>query len=626
MPPRTARAAARSAATPSPPTAGRARPAPAVPLDPWAWAVALSIVPVLFAARGTPLGSPFADDFDFLHFSLLRGNPSWLDGGGGGLYWRPLARQLYYGVLGSALLTHPGWVAALHVVLLVAGALLVYTALRSSLGRPASAFAAALPLLAESARMIVAWPSCAQDLGAYVFAALAIRQAARGQGLIALVAVAGALLCKEIALAAALMLPFVPGLGDRTRRIRFALGVGALLSAWWAVHAFVARSAAQLPIAAVAPPEAQTHPTLLRAVWASGRAARDAFGAGLVPDATAGALLGATGLALALALAAAWGSRGARARLLARWPWVAWGLAYFVIASAPLGGLYPAWAGYRSLVPAAGLGIALAALASAAHPAWLAPLLAIRLVGLALSPGAPARVAIAADDLGAAFDFPRLARLQRFVVETRSTLLGALPRLPRGARIGKQAWPRMTEYAFAQGKAFQVWYRDSTLRWVRFGDFERDPDQPLAAMLQYQPHRLPQVTLVDVDAMRALVQASHALAEHRIADVLAWTARADSLDHDPRNALFSASVASKRADALIALGRWDEAEREARRALALYPLDQDARVLIAETLLERGDVRGAAEQLAEHLRGYPSDAMARRLWDERIRPHLATPP
>src|SRR5689334_4175733 len=107
------RSRARPAASASPQSAARARsrrtftPPPPVLRDPWAWGSMFAVVPALIHAAGTPLGEPFADDFLFLHRALLSGRSSWMDGGGADVYWRPLARQAYYGALGPLMLSQP---------------------------------------------------------------------------------------------------------------------------------------------------------------------------------------------------------------------------------------------------------------------------------------------------------------------------------------------------------------------------------------------------------------------------------------------------------------------------------------------------------------------------------------
>src|SRR5262249_50798593 len=111
-----------------------ASPPPAPWRDPWALATALLGLPLLVRCAGARLGEAVAEDFDFLHRTLFTGMGSLLDGGGSTAFWRPLAHQVYYAALGSLIVSHPRLVATLHVVLLIAGSLLVYRALRPHVG------------------------------------------------------------------------------------------------------------------------------------------------------------------------------------------------------------------------------------------------------------------------------------------------------------------------------------------------------------------------------------------------------------------------------------------------------------------------------------------------------------
>ena len=68
-----------------------------------------------------------------------------------------------------------------------------------------AAVAAGFPLLMESARMLIAWPSNFQDLGAMLFMALALHQAAGARLAGAIAALVAALLCKELSATVALL-------------------------------------------------------------------------------------------------------------------------------------------------------------------------------------------------------------------------------------------------------------------------------------------------------------------------------------------------------------------------------------------------------------------------------------
>jgi hypothetical protein len=173
---------------------------------------------------------------------------------------------------------------------------------------------------------------------------------------------------------------------------------------------------------------------------------------------------------------------------------------------------------------------------------------------------------------GAFLDFERLARLQRVMVETRRALAERFPRLPHGARVGLLHPPLLTEYAFGGSLALQCWYRDSTLRWVRYEEFRRSPAGRLDAVVLYQPERRPQMMLVEPAAMRRYLTAGEALRREDWAAAFADLAAADSLQSDPSARVFTSRVAGRRAMCWLSMGQADDAEREARRAIGLCAL------------------------------------------------------
>jgi tetratricopeptide (TPR) repeat protein len=71
------------------------------------------------------------------------------------------------------------------------------------------------------------------------------------------------------------------------------------------------------------------------------------------------------------------------------------------------------------------------------------------------------------------------------------------------------------------------------------------------------------------------------LQRERLDAALAALARADSLERDPRKVVFHAADAGLMAFAYAASGRYDEARREASRALAIYPHNRNARIVLA---------------------------------------------
>jgi hypothetical protein len=116
--------------------------------DPWALASLVSVAVLFLHALGAPLGEPVAEDFDFLRYANSA-SFSWWDGGGSASFWRPVAQQLYFRLLGGLLLTHPAWVVFVHVVLLMIATLAIYRALRAAWSPPWAAFAASFSSLSE---------------------------------------------------------------------------------------------------------------------------------------------------------------------------------------------------------------------------------------------------------------------------------------------------------------------------------------------------------------------------------------------------------------------------------------------------------------------------------------------
>src|SRR5689334_1439772 len=100
-------------------------PAPPTWRDPWAWASALAVVPLVVKCIGGALGEPAAEDFDMLHRVLFERSHSLLDGGGTSAFWRPVSFQLYFGAFGRMLLARPAGVAFVHAVLLALTAVIL---------------------------------------------------------------------------------------------------------------------------------------------------------------------------------------------------------------------------------------------------------------------------------------------------------------------------------------------------------------------------------------------------------------------------------------------------------------------------------------------------------------------
>jgi hypothetical protein len=308
--------------------------------------------------------------------------------------------------------------------------------------------------------------------------------------------------------------------------------------------------------------------------------------------------------ALILAFRQAWKRRGAR------WAWVAWGLAWFALASATLVVIYPLWQPNRSGYGSLGLGVALVTLLELAHPVLLAALVALRLAAFAAAPGPETTVKAKAPETGAFLDFAHLVRLQRLMEGTRLALKRAYPTLPHRSIVGEHRSPLRAEYSYGGNLALRCWYRDSTLRWVRFEEFQSDPSMTPVTMVEYQPDHVPIVALVPPLALRLAEEASASILRH---DWSATRRTLDSLDAipmDPGAALMRSMIESRRALLWIGLERPADAERSARSATALWPDSPNGRYWIAFALIQQGRLAEGAAELDSLLVSAPDDASA----------------
>ena len=579
--------------------------------DPWNGIVLLCVLALLVAARGVPLGEPVADDFDFLHETLFRQPIDWLAGGGMPLYWRPLSRQLYYLLIAPFAVTQPWAVVALQAFLLAVAGVLLMRALRPSWPAWAAAAAGTVPVALEAARELVTWSSAAQDLLALVFGMAMLHALTRGRPSLALLWLALAFLCKESSLTFAVAAPFWPLLRTRDGRpaslrdrVWTACRIALVTGAWWGLHEWVSRRAGLLP-----PPHGSGD--------AVGLPARLAWAAkGLVLESVSGRHPGAatwTAWAIAIVLVACAVAVMARGRQRepdqqGPWIWLAWAAVWTGSAMLPLAWFMPAWGCHRAVMPALGLVVTSIALLRPLGPWPVGAFAGLRLV--ALLAGAPVPARIPAAGTYAEFDFDRLGSLQKLAHEIRTRSLRATPTLPGDARIIRYQWPRMSDLAFEGSKAFQVWYRDSTVRVVGQSELDRPPFGHADLAIAFEPLRTPQVAIISPAALKSVWEARRAITERPDA-AEAMLAGFESQQADTNAAGFIATGLALRGAALLAQDRLDSAATTLERALRWNAADPNAHRLLAEFHRRRGRPDLQMLELQRQLEIAPDDSMSR---------------
>jgi tetratricopeptide (TPR) repeat protein len=214
---------------------------------------------------------------------------------------------------------------------------------------------------------------------------------------------------------------------------------------------------------------------------------------------------------------------------------------------------------------------------------------------------------------GAFVDFERLAWLQRLTTETRSLLRSHFPRLPDGAVVGQLHRPLRAAYAFAGDRSLQVWYRDTTLRWLDWERADWRPDSRPVTIVEFLGSPDHPFALVEPEAMR------HYTAAEPFKEREAWPAALAELDsadvaQDDRDAWgFRGMVAGRRALCELGMNDLPATERTARRGLALMPENGDARYALVEALAISGRLAEARAHADTLLALYPNDAAVRDL-------------
>jgi tetratricopeptide (TPR) repeat protein len=210
-------------------------------------------------------------------------------------------------------------------------------------------------------------------------------------------------------------------------------------------------------------------------------------------------------------------------------------------------------------------------------------------------------------------DLPHVARLQLLVCDARLALRERFPTLPHGSKVSHYYLPEWTLHAFAGHRAFQLWYRDTTLRWISFEEFQARPEIEVAAFLEYEPRARREIALVESGAMRRYLAAVQAIRLEDYEAAAAELARADALQRGRDAIVFLGSVSGTRALCLLRLGRREEAWREGLRSVALWHASPDGRYAVACLELARGRIAEAAAQCDTMLWLAPDDERAQKL-------------
>ncbi|MEQ1833791.1 MAG: tetratricopeptide repeat protein, partial [Candidatus Eisenbacteria bacterium] len=304
-----------------------------------------------------------------------------------------------------------------------------------------------------------------------------------------------------------------------------------------------------------------------------------------------------------------------RADARARWAplraWAVWGAAWFALATATLASIFPSWQPNRSQYGSMGLGVAAVALTGAAHPGLAAALSLVRLAALERAPGATRVVNDEPIESGAFMDYARLTRLQHFMRAARLKLTQRWRTLPRHAVIVQQNLPHGVEYAFGGSHALQVWYRDSTLSWLRFDAFRARMEQPVWTILQGEGGHEPPVALVEPEAMRSLFAAQALVRAEDFDRLLPLLDRADSLQRDPHAVSYRVTSGGMRGYAFTRTGRHIEAESLVRPLVALLPTEPTVRQVLTYALAAQGRLREAYAEF-DTVRALDPDSPATR--------------
>lgn len=418
-----------------------------------------------WSLRGAPLGTPVADDFEFLFRLGLGPHFGFFDSMGATYYWRPLSRQVWFSMVTPLLLSAPGVVAAIHVALLGATAFVLARLARRAVSWPAAALVGAAILATEPARALLSWPSGIQHLLAAFALSLTAHEVMAGRRWSAALAAVAAALSHDLGVLGFVLLG-AGGLLRREGRLAWRdTALAAVLAAGYAagyrvalangVHlpaGGAARAAGAWPEAVRLGIQAAFNSETLQEPWAS-------------PARVVTGLLFVVSLVLVLRPRKQGGPTRPSDGYPAPTAWLGIPLAVALLGLVPLASLLPDWNSWRAYVPVLALSFAVAFAAARAHLAIGLALVALRLASLA---GAEPAGRATGDPPPAVSDlsFARLTRMQKVVGASGAIVRATkLPPAPLVAYVGL---PEMTLNGFRGHVALQTWTRDTSARFVAY--------------------------------------------------------------------------------------------------------------------------------------------------------------
>ena len=557
---------------------------------------------LLRACRGALLGSPVADDFAFLYRIAFHHPLDLLDSMGATFYWRPMSRQLYFSLVGGAVLARPWVASAVNAALLLALGALLYRIARRGMAPPVAATIALFPLLAEPARALLAWPSGAQHLLAAVGAALALHEALAGRLVTAAAAALAGVLSHE---SAALVLPGLPLVAwfrtrDRRETALWAGAAAAVAALWMAGYAIARHHGVAMPPRVGGLSLIGRLPRLLLLALTATLNLEEA-----PSDVYLTVVLGTLAL---IAIAVVLIVRGHRVRATAKavGPAALW----FAVGIIPLAVLLPDWNAWRAFVPTVGLGFALTALLGAGS-SWLAAgFMVLRLVALLNSMAAPAVVWPGPPPTASHMSFPRIARLQRIVESTRREMERVHPRLEPGSSVRYWSLPRMAEVGYMESRALRVWYRDTTLAWARFGG-NPGLKTRVDALVEFSKGEPFPAYVIEPDALRLYLAGSAAMMENRYVTGESLMVASGLAHH--RNGSFRGVLARNRAFMAYNQKRYGLADSLALISARINDDDPEAWAMAAATAYAAGDSARAAVAVRRALTIDPQNAFGLRV-------------